>query len=85
MGWRASLSTQRSTLMHAATICDDPEIQQLLPQVFLVGEQQLSAERTQAVRGGAPVCAHIWRCKEAWMSPTLMKKCVLLLGRCLGA
>ena len=39
LGRNASLAAQRSAITHVAAICDQPEIQNRLPQVLLVSEQ----------------------------------------------
>ena len=61
MGRSASLSAQRSTITHVAAMCDRPDFQTLLPQVVLVGANQVTEERLARLRIGVPTCVRIWR------------------------
>ena len=72
MGRNASLSAQRSTITHVAAMCDRADIQTLLPQVVLVGANQLSEERLDRIRMTAPACVWIWRYPKAWVSNAVM-------------
>ena len=83
MGRRASLAACRSTITHVAAICDKKNFQRLLPQVVLVGENQVTEARLAALRSASPECAHIWRYKTGWMNSAIMLEYVRLLGRCL--
>ena len=83
MGRRATLGQRRSNITHVAAICDKPSFQRLLPQVILLGEKQVSEDQVRAYRLSSPECAHIWRCKTAWMTSVIMTKYVRLLGRSL--
>ena len=68
MGRRASLAARRSNMTHVAATCDKPNMQPLLPQVVLVGENEVSEGRLAALRLTSPECAHIWRCTTAWVT-----------------
>ena len=57
MGRRASLAQRRSTVTHVATITDKPNFQRILPQVVLVGENQLNEAKHAALRSNKPECA----------------------------
>ena len=83
MGRRASLAARRSTVTHVAAISDKPNFQRLLPQVILVGENQLTEARLAALRASSPEYAHIWSYSTGWMTATIMARYVRLLGRCL--
>ena len=83
MGRRASLAARRSTITHVAAICDKPDFQRLLPQVVLVGENQVTEARLAALRLSSPECAHIWSYSTGWMTTVIMCRYVRLLGRCL--
>ena len=84
MGRKASLAAQRSAITHVAAICDHPDFQLLLPQVVLVGENQINEARLAALRLGAPHCVRIWKCTTAWMTSATMVQYIRLLGRCLN-
>ena len=72
MGRNASLSAQRSTITHVAAMCDRADFQTLLPQVVLVGANQVGEERLARIRMTAPACVRIWRYPKAWMSNAVM-------------
>ena len=81
LGRNASLAAQRSAITHLTAICDHPEIQNRLPQVVLVGENQVTDGRAYRLRSEAPASVHLWREKKAWVTTELMVKYILLLGR----
>ena len=83
MGRRASLAACRSTITHVAAICNRARFQRLLPQVVLIGENQVTVARLAALRAALPEGCHIWREKTGWMRSTTMVEYVRLLGRCL--
>ena len=83
MGRRASLAQRRSAVTHVAAITDKPNFQRILPQVILVGENQVSEAKLATLRSSAPECAHIWRYNTGWMTSAIMARYVRLLGRCL--
>ena len=83
VGRRASLAARRSTITHVAAICNRPEFQRLLPQVVLVGKNQVSEARLAALQLTAPECARIWRYPTGWMTSDIMARYVRLLAMCL--
>ena len=83
LGRRASQASRRSTITHVAAISDKPDFQRLLPQVVLVGENQVTEARLAALRLSSSECAHIWSYNTGWMTAAIMAKYVRLLGRCL--
>ena len=83
MGRRASLAQRRSTVTHVAAITDKPNFQRILPQVVLVGENQLSEAKLAALHANKPEYAHIWSYSTGWMTAAIMARYVRLLGRCL--
>ena len=83
LGRNASLAAQRSAITHVAAICDQPEIQNRLPQVVLVGENQFTEGRANRLRSEAPAGVHLWRQKKAWVTTEVMVQYILLLGRLL--
>ena len=80
LGRNASLAAQRSAITHVTAICDHPEIQNRLPQVVLVGENQLTEGRAYRLFSEAPDSVHLWRQKNAWMTTEVMVQYILLLG-----
>ena len=83
MGRRASLAQRRSTVTHVAAITDNPNFQRILPQVVLVGVNQLSEAKLAALHANKPEYAHIWSYNTGWMTADIMVRYVRLLGRCL--
>ena len=83
MGRRASLAACRSCVTHVAAICNKKTFQELLPQVVLVGENQVTEARLATLRSAAPERCHIWRYKTGWMTAAIMVEYVRLLGRSL--
>ena len=83
MGRRASLAARRSNITHVAAICNNPRFQTMLPQLVLVGANQVSEARLAALRSSLPEYGHIWRHQTGWMTAVIMVKYVRLLGRCL--
>ena len=75
----------RASLTHVAIICDDMRIQRDLPQVLLVGEQQVSAKVHSELQRSLPANVHVWRCKNAWVNATVMVQVIKLMDRCLRA
>ena len=80
LGRNASLAAQRSAITHVTAICDHPEIQNRLPQVVLVGENQFTEGRANRLRSEAPGSVHLWRQKKAWMTTEVMVQYIHLLG-----
>ena len=72
-------------MTHIAVICSSHEIQLLLPQVILVGQSQMSAERFDNLRRRAPPGVHLWRYPKAWASNEVMRRFASLLDRSLRA
>ena len=87
MGRRVARSATRACLTHLAAICTCPDIQKELPQIILIGENQMSQERFQRLQADAdkPNCVHIWREQKAWVTIAVMQRYIRLLGRCLRA
>ena len=85
MGRRIARSATRACLTHLAAICTCPDIQKELPQLILIGEQQMSQERFQRLQADKPNCVHIWREQKAWVTTAVMQRYVRLLGGCLRA
>ena len=85
MGRQVARSATRACVTHLAAICTRRDIQQVLPQVILVGEKQMSAARFAALHALKPACVHIWREQKAWVTGAVMKKYVKLLEECLRA
>lgn len=69
----ASLADRRARASLLALVCDDPEVQPLLPQVLLMNARTLPLRRIFAAREdvrGTPV--EIWRGTSAWANSSVL-------------
>ena len=73
----------RANLTHMATICDDPEIQKLLPQFLLVNAKQVPESEGRQLRALLPARVHLLRLPKAWVSKEVMLTWLRVLRRCL--
>lgn len=80
----ASLGERRSYMTFLASITHDAEVQPRLPQVVIGNERQISVAVARNLPA-LPENIHIWRCKSAWHSHTLMTKYLSLLASSLGS
>ena len=65
MGRNASLSAQSVTITHVVAMCNRADFQTLLPQVVLMGSNQVSEDRLEMIRRIAPACVRVWRYAKA--------------------
>ena len=82
---QVSRSDTRAMMSLATFICDDPEVQPLLPQVLLVNKRLLTEAETAAAAPVLPQGVHLWRGISAWTTSAIMVRLLTLLHRCLGA
>ena len=83
-GDRASLADRRGSVTYLASICNDVNVNRILPQVLLGNTrrflQRIMAEASATV--GENV--YIWREKSAWNNKVVMQRYIRLLCSCLG-
>ena len=54
VGRRVSRATTRACITHLAVVCNDLAVQQCLPQVLIVGKQQVSEARLASLKSSVP-------------------------------
>jgi len=70
----------RTNFTHVAFICDDPDIQVLLPQVIIVGEKTMPAQTAADVVETVPPPCVLLRCRNAWVTEDTMVQIAAELG-----
>ena len=80
----ASTSQSRGTLTVVAFVCDNREIQDILPQILIVNERHLSrAEPAAALRMHLGPNTVVWQASRAWITSSMMCKIVNQLDKSL--
>ena len=85
VGRRVSRATTRACITHLAVVCNDMAVQQCLPQVLIVGKQQVSEARLATLRSSVPEKVVILREDKAWVSNDVMRWYASLLWESLRA
>ena len=80
---KAKLKTIRSAVTHVALISDRPDIQALLPQIFIGNEVAFPAAAMDVSQ--KPVVVQYWRNKSSWNSVELMQRVLRELAASLAA
>ena len=75
----ATKQQTRGMFTLAAMICDDDDVQKVLPQVMIVGTGILTARERQLVERGLPRNVHLWEADKCWMSSQTMVRLVRLV------
>ena len=70
----------RTYLTHVAFICDQPEIQAVLPQFVIGNEATLPAAMMPSLRAACPNFVHLVRQKSAWNNQVLCATIVRTLA-----
>ena len=78
------LSLRRSSVSLVASVCDDPAIQRLLPQVFVTNEHVLTKADVAHLNGTCSRNVFFARRKSSWVNAGLLVEIVKLLAKCLG-
>ena len=81
----ASRGTRRSYLTYVAVICDNPEVQALLPHFIIGNEASFKAKEMAALRGACPPNVVLVRQKSAWNNEVLCAKIVRRIGLAVAA
>ena len=71
-------------MTHMATICNDQNVQKLLPQLFLVNAKQVSHAECCELQARAPANVRIVRLPKAWVNKDVMLTWLRELSRCLA-
>ena len=81
---RVPHSRRRTYLTHVAFVCDQAELQHLLPQVVIGNERVLPAAAMPALRASLPSNVRLIRQKSSWNNSTLCAIIVRMLALALG-
>ena len=81
---KANLSTKRAYLTHIAFICDDADIQKMLPQILICNKNTVNAADFAAAKATLPPNVHLWRLNSAWVNKGLCKDIIRILARSLA-
>lgn len=76
----------RGSVSHVAIIADRPDVQRVLPQVFIGNGHRFTLGLLAAVAdaGDKPNCVHLFRRKSSWMNIENMSAILDLLAKALG-
>ena len=77
---KASLSARRMAVTLVASVCDDTEIQALLPQVILGNERVLSKGEARRINAEPDACVYCVRQKSGWVNKEILSKIIHLMG-----
>lgn len=83
-GSRSKLSSRRGNVTYLASICSDPAVAHLLPQILLGNHSQFLKNIVKAVQSKVGGNIFFWREPSAWNTHILMQRYILLLCSCLG-
>ena len=67
-----TLKMQRSNMTHVALVCDNMEIQRILPQFLLVSQQVLLAREVPLINAILPINVFLTRGKSSWSNEKTM-------------
>jgi hypothetical protein len=73
----------RTTFTHVGVVCDDPEVQKLVPQVLIMNNRALTAAAYHRILSTLPPHIKLWRMKTAWMNISTACKVIRLIGEAL--
>ena len=73
---RATTRQLRTHLTHIAIVCDDPEVQLLLPQILLIAGAVLPLNVVDEIREFLPDNVEVWRAASGWVNHRIFCKVV---------
>jgi len=82
---RVAHGARRRFLTHVALLCDDPILQQLLPQFVIGNEHTIQARLLGALRARCPPNFRLVRQRTAWVTTKLLCQIVRALAAALAA
>lgn len=80
----ATRGQRRTYFTHVAFICDHPELQPLLPQVFIGNEHTFPAVQVAAMQAACPPNVELIRQRSSWNNSLLCARIVRRLGAILS-
>ena len=81
---RLPKTQQRTYMTFVAFICDDPVLQQILPQVIVANTHTISARELEHLQEACPANIKILRQQSAWVDQKLCAQILRWLGEALG-
>ena len=76
--------TKRTYMTHVAIVCDDAEVQKVLPQVIIANEHTIAAGSLEELRAACPPHVHILRRKSAWVNTEVFVEIINLIAGALA-
>ena len=81
---RARLGDRRGNITYMASICNDPSVSNVLPQILLGNCQRFAKRVVEELKPSLPGNLFLWREKSAWNNRFQMRRYIKLLRQCLG-
>ena len=75
----ATKHESRAMFTLATLICDDEEVQKILPQIIIVGSGLITTRDEQVVASKLPSNMHLWKADKCWMTSDLMTRLIRLV------
>ena len=77
---KASLSARRSAVTLVASVCDDSEIQSVLPQIILGNERVLAKADARKINAEPDARVYCLRQKSGWVNKEILANIIELMG-----
>ena len=77
---KASLAARRAYITHVALVCDDAQVQKVLPQIVICNERTLPKKMHAALQEKLGENFILLRCPSAWINTDLMVEIIRLLS-----
>ena len=78
--YKAALSARRSAVTLVASVCDDVEIQPVLPQVIVGSERVLARGDAQKINAEPDASVYCLRKKSGWVNKEILTQIIELMG-----
>ena len=78
--YRAALSARRSAVTLVASVCDDVEIQPVLPQIIVGSERVLTRGDAQKINAEPDASVYCLRKKSGWVNKEILTQIIELMG-----
>ena len=81
---KMSKSRSRTAYSYVAVLCDDADLQTVMPQIIIVNSNQCSEAVYEEIKKNKPDNVLIWRRKSRWMDTATFGKVILQIHTALG-